>query len=294
MGAKRTTEERFWEKVEKTDTCWFWTAGICEGFGQFLVSWKPKRNSLAHRYSYELHFGTLPDNRRVEHTCGSRLCVKPEHLVARTEEERFWAFVCKLSESLDGCWIWTGGLDEDNYGLFTTSSPHRMVKAHRYSWELANSFAISTPTLQVCHTCDNPPCVNPSHLFLGTGKDNAMDRISKGRGALGIKHPRAKLTEENVHFIRESSLGHTELARMLGVSISAVFYIRKGLTWKSLAVREGTPRLLGVNLESKGLRRLRFARSHCTLLLSKNACQAVRPHDDFDTSGRGVSNLTVP
>lgn len=76
------------------------------------------------------------------------------------------------------CWEFTGSVNEDGYG--TVRHNGRMVGAHRVAWETANGQP--TPTdLQVCHHCDNPPCVNPAHLFLGTNRDNVIDRQAKGR-----------------------------------------------------------------------------------------------------------------
>jgi hypothetical protein len=90
--------------------------------------------------------------------------------------ERFWSRV-DTSGGLWACWPWTRGRNGAGYGLI--SQQHRDVSAHRLSWELANGPI--PPGLYVCHTCDNPPCCNPSHLFLGTPTDNVRDMYAKGR-----------------------------------------------------------------------------------------------------------------
>lgn len=114
-------------------------------------------------------------------------------------EERFWAKVNKT----DGCWFWTGGKDGDGYGGFWLEG--KPISAHRYSYQL-NIGPIPNKLL-VLHTCDIPACVNPAHLFLGTKKDNAIDREQKGRSrdSRGEKQGGAKLTEVKVRQIFKDS-----------------------------------------------------------------------------------------
>lgn len=92
----------------------------------------------------------------------------------RPEEERFWEKVDKSGE----CWIWLAAKLPKGYGLFKLGG--RYVYAHRYSWQLANGALAGER--DVCHQCDNPNCVRPSHLFVGSRSDNMQDSVRKGRG----------------------------------------------------------------------------------------------------------------
>lgn len=124
--------------------------------------------------------------------------------------------------SLGDCWTWAGAIHSSGYGYFRSEG--RTEGAHRASYRL---FKGPIPTgMRVCHQCDNPPCVNPFHLFLGTQKQNMQDAAKKGRMSgprrqyISVPksdetHPRAKLTNEQVRFIRSNS---KDLASQFGVS----------------------------------------------------------------------------
>ena len=89
-----------------------------------------------------------------------------------TPQERFWAKV----EKSNSCWLWRANCNPEGYGQFWLNG--KLEKAHRISWTFKHG-AIPDRLL-VLHKCDNPPCVNPEHLFLGTDRDNSRDRIRKG------------------------------------------------------------------------------------------------------------------
>jgi hypothetical protein len=114
-----------------------------------------------------------------------------------------------IPEPNSGCWIWiaAGYKGKFNYGQVQFNG--KVIVAHRASWILYNGEI--APGLFVLHKCDNPSCVNPSHLFLGTKKDNHLDMMSKGRGEhisaprpfqRGEKHPNAKFSDDQARFIR--------------------------------------------------------------------------------------------
>lgn len=95
--------------------------------------------------------------------------------VVPADVETFWSKVTKT----DGCWTFqTAGYGYANMVTHGPNNP-RVVKAHRFSWTLHNGQV--PPGLRVCHHCDNPPCVRPDHLFLGTDADNMRDKVAKGR-----------------------------------------------------------------------------------------------------------------
>lgn len=153
----------------------------------------------------------------------------------RTPEERFWFYVTKGPD----CWGWTGHTS-CGYGVLTgdlVNGKHHQVKAHRFSYELHNG---PIPDgLHVLHKCDNPPCSNPSHLFLGTQADNTRDMYAKGRegrntGHPGTSHAMAKLTEDAVRSIRASTGPARIQAKKFKVSESTIYMIRGGHIWKHI------------------------------------------------------------
>ena len=132
------------------------------------------------------------------------------------------------------CWIWQASTVEDGYGQIRSGGTgSKMLKAHRVSWELRHG---PIPNgMGVLHSCDNPPCVNPSHLFLGTPDDNQKDAVRKGRQTRGEKIARATTTERQAisvktMFIR--GMKQTTIGKALGLTKYVVSQIIRGKTWK--------------------------------------------------------------
>lgn len=120
-------------------------------------------------------------------------------------EERFWSKVKK--ERAKGCWNWTAGQIGDGYGEFHAFGERR---AHRVSWVL--HFEEIPPGLSVLHKCDNPLCIRPDHLFLGTQQDNMTDMVNKGRQATGDKSGARLYPERMARGERHGLRIHPELA----------------------------------------------------------------------------------
>jgi hypothetical protein len=143
-------------------------------------------------------------------------------------EERFNARW--IGEPNSGCWLWCGSVSSDGYGTFHADGKQR--GAHRVAYELhCGKIPVG---MHVCHRCDVPSCVNPSHLFLGTNQDNMRDKMKKGRwrGQSGEAHWSSKLSESDVGAIRASHLSGAEAARCFGVSRSLVSQIRLRQVWR--------------------------------------------------------------
>jgi hypothetical protein len=149
----------------------------------------------------------------------------------KTLEERFW----KYAKKTDDCWLWTGAPTEEGYGYLRIRN--KAIYAHRLSWQL---FRGPIPAgLCVLHSCDNPPCTNPDHLFLGTRKDNARDMRNKGRhpDQYGEKSSRAKLTIAQVielRNLRESGMSYRKLGKMFGIAAPNAWRIVKREHWKTI------------------------------------------------------------
>ena len=140
----------------------------------------------------------------------------------------------KVTEA--GCWEWQGARASNGYGRITVGSrldgTRRNLAPHRLSYE--QHVGPIPDGMFVCHTCDNPACVNPAHLFLGTPADNMADKVRKGRQARHESHGRAKLTACAVQAIREelaAGARQIDIAAKYGIAQTQVSAVKTGVSW---------------------------------------------------------------
>lgn len=147
-------------------------------------------------------------------------------------------FLKKVLKKEDGCWEWIGCIAPNGYGSCGMGYVFPEQRAHRCSFRL---FVGEIPNnLWVLHKCDNKKCVNPDHLYLGTVKDNVKDAIERGhwpigknkkKGSLGEKNNKAKLSNDDVVFIRNSKMKNLDLSKKFNVHIGTIQMIKRKGTW---------------------------------------------------------------
>lgn len=165
--------------------------------------------------------------------------MKTHTLVLTAEEtQRFWSKVHR--QGPQGCWLWMGKPAGDGYGRIqiTRNGVGRSHRAHRIAYLLTHGHLDRNKL--VCHTCDDPMCVNPGHLFLGTEKDNMRDKMRKGRhrAGVGVKNGNARLCPRSVRWIRRMvAAGHlrAEVGQTLGVSRQCIDDIVNRRNWGHVA-----------------------------------------------------------
>jgi hypothetical protein len=150
--------------------------------------------------------------------------------------ERFWPKVDKTGE----CWLWMAGKTADGYGVIGAGGrAGRDLLAHRVAWELTNGpIPVDTWVLHNCPGGDNPSCVNPAHLYLGTRLENTRDAVSKGQIPQGERHWMAKITDAQALEIRslhQAGWSLHALANHVHLSLPEIGYIVSGRGWRHLS-----------------------------------------------------------
>jgi hypothetical protein len=149
-------------------------------------------------------------------------------------KQRFWSKV-DITNLFD-CWNWTNYKNHSGYGVLGINN--KTILAHRLSYQFA--FGQIKDNLQVLHKCNNPACVNPAHLYLGTNQDNVDYKVKNNRQSrlIGEKNPKTKLTEIQVHCIIElldDNISQVEIAKQFSVTPTAISDIKRGKNWKHIA-----------------------------------------------------------
>jgi len=148
--------------------------------------------------------------------------------------ERFWPKV-NIPEDKTKCWEWNAGLDSMGYGAMSMPGKKYFERSHRISWTLKNGDI--PKELCVLHRCDNPKCVNPDHLFLGTNSDNVSDKVKKKRHAFGARQGIAKQTEasaKNIIALYHAGMDRHILSRIFGTRPANIRNIVSGERWSHL------------------------------------------------------------
>lgn len=219
-----------------------------DAFKRRTERWKsshPEKAAEAERKAIQNNMARLKAN-----IPSSRLCLEtPEEAeklwegrrkekIISDATERFWDKV--RVGSPDECWEWQALRQYQGYGQFKLSQPRRQVQAHRFAWELTNG---PIPDgMMVCHECDNPPCCNPCHLFLGFHVDNMADMAQKGH-LKGTRNPKAILTPHDIFSIRDTysdgCVTQRDIAEVYGVNSSTINAILTGRNWGHIKDGEG-------------------------------------------------------
>jgi len=147
--------------------------------------------------------------------------------------KRLWSKV--QVNGLDECWEWTASKNDFGRGRIRVEG--KLKLASRVIYSLTRGIIIGNWC--ICHTCDNPGCCNPTHLWKGSQSQNSQDAVKKGRHARtslqGTRHGGAKLSESMVISIRKDERSNAELSRIYSVSRACIILIKKNKTWRHLS-----------------------------------------------------------
>jgi len=239
--------ERILSKIDKTSNtngCWEWTGYFSNNRTVMKIY---KKHVSIRRFIYEYYINKIPKNHAILSKCKNTKCVNPNHLLCVPNSQKkifslkdpfslFWKKVDKTSHP-NNCWIWIAAKDGRGYGFFTYHG--KQIRSHRVSWIF--KYGDIPDNLHVLHHCDNPSCVNPDHLFLGTRKDNMQDMIRKKRNnpcpgdKNGLrKHPESIIRGNNhwcrkmpEKIVRGERIGNSKLTEKQVMEIRQKYIPRK-------------------------------------------------------------------
>lgn len=240
-GSSVDTHTLIWNKIEVDNTtkCWNWTGAISHKGGGVPLQNVTRLNGSKQNVSVKrllwAEVNELPEFKfELWNTCGNSKCVNPDHQITNTPVNRFWLQTEIPKDKEDGCWIWVGTLNHHGYGNFRGFNG-KNDKAHRFSYRL--HYGKFDESLEILHSCDNPACVNPKHLSVGTHDTNMEQMVERGR-SIPMRGENAfnnKLTEEQVLEIRSRySNGngtYKSLSGEFGVSVGHIKNLVIGKSW---------------------------------------------------------------
>lgn len=159
--------------------------------------------------------------------------IRSPYMAKHELDSSFWSKVDKSGD----CWLWTGYRMPSGYGRHTINGKEYLTHRLALEWRIGSRIP---PGLCACHRCDVPSCVNPDHLWVGTRRENMIDRTSKGRQAKGETSGASKLSTSAAYAIRAAAAKggygtQSALARQYGVSRQAVSQLLRGATWRHLS-----------------------------------------------------------
>jgi hypothetical protein len=250
MSTSLTSEQRYVAKLvfgpDGSRGCIGWSAKV-DKYGNAKFTYTVGERHIdtgAHRFGWELTHDFIPEGYKLSNTCGFKACQNMDHWVLvsrnldRTPADLYRSKFTVLGP--DDCWPWQEqSRDRDGYGLMSWREDEKTVtaRAHRFGWDFANPDDQLVAGEIVCHTCDNPPCQNPTHWFKGTHQDNSDDMVFKKRqrAPRGIDHYNAVINEDLVRLIRrryaEETISQQRLADSLGLKREVVRKVVARITW---------------------------------------------------------------